>query len=80
MIKPVEKFSEEKRSILHIIYRLQTTLPGKDYIDDIVHNGNAGPSTGRVPESNAIGKFTNDLLVTIIMQIGCDSCNVRSYP
>lgn len=64
MIKPVEKFSEAKRSILHIIYRLQSTLPGADYIDDILHNGNS-PSSDLVrssssyTESNAIGECNN---------------------
>lgn len=58
MIKPAEKYSEDKRSILHIIHRPQTVLPGKDYIDDLVHNGNghSEPSPRRFPESNAIGE------------------------
>lgn len=63
MIKPVEKFAEDKRSILHIIYRLQSTSPGADYIDDILHNGNS-PSSDLVrsssyTESNAIGECNN---------------------
>lgn len=60
MIRPVEKFAEDKQSIVHIIYRLQPTSPGADYIDDILHNGNGHSSEpGRgtsFPDSNAIGK------------------------
>lgn len=39
MIKPLEKYAEDKRSIRHIIYRLPST-PNGDYIDDILYHGN----------------------------------------
>lgn len=52
MIKPLEKFAEDKQSILHIIYRLQSPPSTADYIDDILHNG----SSDTVPDSNAIGE------------------------
>lgn len=58
MIRPVEKFAEDKRSILHIIYRLESPSTG-DYIDDILHNGQSSPGdSGRssLQDSNAIGE------------------------
>lgn len=60
MIRPAERYADDKGNILHIMYRLQSVLPGKDYIDDIVHNGNEynEPSPRRFPDSNAIGEFS----------------------
>lgn len=58
MITPVEKYAEDKRSIMHIIYRLQSTSPGKDYIDDIVHNGaQSDLGTTSFPDNNVIGEY-----------------------
>lgn len=58
MIRPVEKYADDKRSILHIIYRLESPSTG-DYIDDILHNGHSSPGDTKrsiLQDSNAIGE------------------------
>lgn len=67
MIKPVEKYAEDKQSILHIIYRLQSPSSA-DYMDDILHNGNGGAANSDpvLQDSNAIGECQLQLLLLVV--------------